>query len=70
MSASDRHEFSNYPYRPDPPDLLKRLDDTVGVGRRSFVISRLLARFLAEEPMPTEGEMAEEWDKRPRHYRK
>jgi hypothetical protein len=70
MTTADRHSTGNYPYRPDPPDLLKRLDEAVGAGRRSFVISRLLSRFLAEERMPTEGEMAEEWDKRPRHYRR
>lgn len=50
--ALDRHRTSNYPYRPDPPDLLERLDERIGVGRRSKAISGLLSRWLAGEPMP------------------
>jgi hypothetical protein len=57
MSASDRHEISNYPYRPDEPDLLKQVDAVMGVGWRSQVISSVLRRFVAGKPMPTPDEV-------------
>jgi hypothetical protein len=50
--AADRHLTPSYPYRPDPPDLLERLDERIGVGLRSRAISELLSRWLAGEPMP------------------
>jgi hypothetical protein len=50
--ALDRHQTGNYPYRPTPPDLLERLDEQVGTGRRSEVLSALLAAYLDGGPMP------------------
>jgi hypothetical protein len=50
--ALDRHRTTNYPYRPTPPDLLERLDARVGTGRRSEVLSDLLARYLDGRAMP------------------
>jgi hypothetical protein len=50
--AQDRHLKTSYPYRPDPPDLLERLDARIGVGLRSKAISELVSRWLAGQPMP------------------
>jgi hypothetical protein len=61
--ANDRHRSTSYPYRPVPADLLKRVDETMGTGWRSMVISSLLARFLEGGPMPTPDEVTAEWDK-------
>lgn len=61
--ALDRHRSVNYPYRPVPDDLLKRVDAALEPGRRSWVISRLLSAFLDGQPMPTVGDLLEELDK-------
>lgn len=61
--SADRHKTANYPYRPTPSDLLKQLDETVGPGRRSAVMSVLLRRFLAGGSMPTVAEVLAESDK-------
>ena len=58
----DRHRTTNYPYRPEPADLLQRLDAVLEPGRRSWVISRLLSAFLDGRPMPTVGDLLEELD--------
>ena len=59
----DRHRITNYPYRPDPPDLLERVDAVLEPGRRSWLVSRLLLAFLSGQAMPTVGEVLEELDK-------
>jgi hypothetical protein len=59
----DRHQTPNYPYRPDPPDLLERLDARIGVGLRSKAISDLLSRWLAGQPMPGRNWWPREPDK-------
>lgn len=64
----DRHRTVNYPYRPVPSDLLERLDAAVGEGKRSAVLSRLLAAFLDGKPMPTVGEVLAESDKAGQHH--
>lgn len=58
----DRHLNPGYLYRPVPSDLLKRLDDCVGEGRRAIVISWLIAAFLDGRPMLTVREKLEELD--------
>lgn len=60
MTSTDRHEHPNYPYRPDPSDLLKKLDEVHGTGRRSKVLSDLLRRYLAGQSMPKLGRAGEE----------
>jgi hypothetical protein len=59
----DRHRTINYPYRPMPPELLERVDNALGPGRRSWLISRLLTAFLDGKQMPYVGEVLEELDK-------
>jgi hypothetical protein len=61
--TTDRHKATARLIRPDPPDLLERLDRAVGKGRRSKALSILLGRFLAGRPMPTRPELVEELDK-------
>jgi hypothetical protein len=61
--ALDRHLTGNYPYRPTPSDLLQRLDDAVGEGRRSKAISLLLAGVLDRRPIQSPEELHAEVDK-------
>ena len=60
--ALDRHLAKGFLYRPVLPELLERVDDTVGPRRRSQVISALLAAFLDGRPMPTRAELSAELD--------
>lgn len=48
----DRHRGQRRSFQPDPPDLVDRLDARVGRMNRSGVLSELLRRYLAGEPMP------------------
>jgi hypothetical protein len=66
--ALDRHRTTNYPYRPAPPDLLERLDERVGAGKRSEVLSDLLARYLDGRAMPTRPWRAGKPDKAGRDH--
>jgi hypothetical protein len=62
--TTDRHKQTARLIRPDPADLLERLDAAVGKGKRSKAISNLVGRFLAGRPMPTRAELVEEVDKK------
>jgi len=62
MTSTDRHATGNYPYRPMPADLLKRVDEVHGAGKRSRVISDLLRRYLAGHGMPALGDAGRESD--------
>ena len=62
--TTDRHKATARLIRPDPPDLLERLDKAVGKGRRSKALSLLVGRFLAGRSMPTPAEVIEELDKK------
>lgn len=48
----DRHAIKAHVIRPDPPELWAQLGEAVGERRRSAVISDLIRRYLAGEPMP------------------
>jgi hypothetical protein len=61
--AKDRHLTPGYIYRPQPSDLLKQVDDTMGAGWRARVISSVLRRFVTGEPMPTPDDVRKDWDK-------
>jgi hypothetical protein len=60
--TTDRHKATARLIRPDPTDLLERLDKAVGKGRRSKALSLLVGRFLAGRAMPTVAEAVEELD--------
>jgi hypothetical protein len=60
--TTDRHKTTARLIRPDPADLLEKLDERVGTGRRSKAISLLVGRFLAGRPMPSVPEAVEELD--------
>jgi hypothetical protein len=61
--AKDRHLTRGYIYRPTPSDLLKQIDETMGTGWRARVISSVLRRFVAGEPMPSPDDVRKDWDK-------
>ena len=61
--TTDRHLTRGYIYRPQPSDLLKQVDGMMGGGWRARVITSLLRRFAAGEPMPTPDEVRKDWDK-------
>lgn len=61
--TNDRHLTSGYCYRPNPPDLLERLDAVRGARTRAAVISDLLARYLDGRPMPRREWLARNRDK-------
>lgn len=48
----DRHANRARIIRPNPPDLWQRLGEVVGERNRNAVISELIRRYLAGEPMP------------------
>ncbi|WP_433078826.1 hypothetical protein ACQP1P_38465 [Dactylosporangium sp. CA-052675] len=50
--ALDRHAKPARVIRPDPPELWDQLGEAVGDRRRSALISDLVRRYLAGEPMP------------------
>lgn len=50
--ALDRHAKPARVIRPDPPELWDQLGEAVGARSRSAVVSDLVRRYLAGEPMP------------------
>ena len=60
--AQDRHQKPGYIYRPDPSDLLERVDALHGKRQRSRVLSDLLRRYLAGHGMPAPGDACRESD--------
>ena len=48
----DRHAKPARIIRPDPPELWDQLGEAVGERQRSAVVSDLIRRYLAGEPMP------------------
>jgi hypothetical protein len=60
----DRHTSPAMNFRFNPPELRERLDAVMGARLRSWTLSRLTEAFLDGKPMPTVGELLDEWDKR------
>lgn len=50
--SADRHARPARVIRPDPPELWDRLGAVAGERGRSAIISDLIRRYLAGEPMP------------------
>jgi hypothetical protein len=54
--AADRHTNPSRVIRPDPPALWQQLAGAVGPRGRSALVSDLIRRYLAGEPMPPRRE--------------
>lgn len=48
----NRHRGTRRSFQPDPPGLVNDLDAAVGRMNRSRVLSDLIRRYMAGEPMP------------------